>query len=166
MTSRNILIAPHCNPGEPDCVDVLMTVYNTLLSSTLKTWSPKHTLTGIAFVTFVQSVLEGLPSSSSTSSPSHVAIFGEILVDLIWSVDAELEEIIVEAKVALAACGDQNGMSYGEKVERQKSLFTSLAISVDATRAKQNAETDKATITQLVQKLLVGFESVSSHPTH
>ena len=122
MTSRNILIAPHCNPCEPDCVDVLMTVYNTLLSSTLKTWSPKHTLTGTAFVTFVQSVLEGLPSSSSTSSPSHVAIFGEILVDLIWSVDAELEEIIAEAKVALAACSDQNSMSCGKESGKTKDV--------------------------------------------
>jgi THO complex subunit 2 len=53
----------------------------------------------------VQSVLDALPSSSSPSSTnsSNAAIFGEIVVDLVWSIDAELDEILVDAKVAANA---------------------------------------------------------------
>lgn len=119
LTSRNILIAPHCNPSDPNCIDVLNTAYNTLLSSTLKTWSPTHTLSPVAFVAFVQSVLEGLPSSSSASSSSlHITAFGEILADLIWSVDAELEEIVAEAKIALANSDDQSGENDGNGTKK------------------------------------------------
>jgi hypothetical protein len=123
LSSRNILIAPHCNPCDPNCVDVLTIAYNTLLSSALKTWSPKHTLSPSAFVAFIQSVLEGLPSSSSNSPSSlNVSTFGEVLVDIIWSVDAELEEIIAEAKVALINCGDQNG-ACGKMKDKEPQLI-------------------------------------------
>jgi THO complex subunit 2 len=102
--SRNILISPHCNPSDPNCADVLTTAYHTLLCSTLSTWSPEHPLTADAFLAFVQSVLDGLPSSSSTSSSdsSNTALFGEIVVDMVWSIDAELDEILADAKVAIA----------------------------------------------------------------
>jgi THO complex subunit 2 len=87
----------------------------------LKTWSPKPALSPTTFVTFVQSVLSGLPSSSSSSpSPSHVTAFGEILVDIIWSIDAELEEIVTEAKVALSSTGDQNGAFLRKEENRGK----------------------------------------------
>lgn len=61
-------------------------------------------LTPDAFLTFVRSVLDGLPSSSSTSTTTHSneALFGEIVVDMVWSIDAELEEIQADAKVAIA----------------------------------------------------------------
>src|SRR5712672_140303 len=91
--SRNILISPHCNPSDPNCADVLTTAYHTLLCCALSTWSPKDTLTADTFLAFVQSVLDGLPSSSSTlaSNPRNAALFGEIVVDMVWSIDAELD---------------------------------------------------------------------------
>jgi THO complex subunit 2 len=102
--SRNTLISPHCNPSDPNCADVLTTAYHTLLCSTLRTWSFKDSLTADAFLAFVQSVLDGLPSSSSTSATnsSNSVLFGEIVVDMVWSIDAELEEIQADAKVAIA----------------------------------------------------------------
>jgi len=102
--SHNILISPHCNPSDPDCADVLTTAYHALLCSTLSTWSPERPLTADAFLAFVQSVLDGLPSSSSTSSSnsSNIALFGEIVVDMVWSIDAELDEILADAKAAIA----------------------------------------------------------------
>ena len=100
---------------------MLTTAYYTLLSATLATWSSKQTLTHEAFVAFVQSVLDGLPSSSSvsTGSSSHAAIFGEIITDMMWSVDAELEEIAGEAKAVVANCGDQSGLSCVKTEETQ-----------------------------------------------
>lgn len=85
-------------------MDVLTTAYHTLLCSTLRTWSPKDTLTADAFLAFVQSVLDGLPSSSSASSSnsSNATLFGEIVIDMVWSIDAELDEILADAKVAMA----------------------------------------------------------------
>ncbi len=98
--SRNILISPHCNPSDPNCADVLTTAYHTLLCCALSTWSPKDTLTADTFLAFVQSVLDGLPSSSSTlaSNSCNAALFGEIVVDMVWSIDAELDEILADTK--------------------------------------------------------------------
>jgi len=102
LSSRNILISPHCNPSDPNCADVLTTAYHTLLCSTLTTWSPSGALTPDTFVAFVQSVLDGLPSSSSTSAASSNAVmFGEMVVDMVWSIDVELEEIQFDAKAAM-----------------------------------------------------------------
>lgn len=101
LFSRNTLIAPHCNPSDPECVDVLTTAYHTILSSSLKTWSPKESITADDFLVFLQSVLEGLPSSSSSNSTTNEAnasVFGDIVVDVIWSIDAELDEILSDAK--------------------------------------------------------------------
>lgn len=99
LYSRNIFIAPHCNLSDPKSIDVLTTACHTLLSSTLKTWSLKESVTTDEFVAFLQSVLEGLPSSSSSNSSANAALFGDILVDVIWSIDAELDEVLFDAKV-------------------------------------------------------------------
>ena len=98
--SRNILISPHCNPSDSNCADVLTTAYHTLLCCALSTWSPKDTLTADTFLAFVQSVLDGLPSSSSASASNscNAALFGEIVVDMVWSIDAELDEILADTK--------------------------------------------------------------------
>lgn len=141
--SRNTLIAPHCNPSDPSCVDVLTTAYHTLLCSVLHTWSPKHTLSANAFVEFVQSVLNDLPSTSSTIS-SNVTVFGEHLVDMMWSVDAELDEVLADSKIALATGGDQGVPN-----------TTVSALLSKAKKAKQNAELDKETIQVIVKKFLV-----------
>ena len=93
---------------------MLTTAYHTLLCSTLRTWSPIDTLTADTFLAFLQSVLDGLPSSSTSSTnSSNVALFGEIVVDMVWSIDAELDEILADTKVALANVeqGSESGMN-------------------------------------------------------
>ena len=124
--SRNVLITPHCNPSDPNCADVLTTAYHTLLCSTLSTWSFKDTLSADTFLAFVQSVLDGLPSSSSASASksSNAALFGEMIVDMVWSIDAELEEIQADAKVAIANMeqGSESGMIFAGP-SRRKSLI-------------------------------------------
>lgn len=140
ICSRNTLIAPHCNPSDPSCIDVLTTAYHTLLCSVLLTWSPKDTISANAFVEFVQSVLKDLPSTSSTTS-SHVTVFGEHLVDMLWSVDVELDEVLADSRAALATTGgDSAALS---------------ALLSKAKKAKQNAELDKETVQVIVKKLLV-----------
>ncbi|KAF8165073.1 transcription factor/nuclear export subunit protein 2-domain-containing protein [Crassisporium funariophilum] len=143
---RNILIAPHCNPTSPDCLDVLTTAYHTILCASLVTWSPPHALTPIAFVEFLQSVLINLPSSSNTTSkvPLHVSIFGDHLVDMIWSIDTELDELLIEARAASTALADQapsSAKDVGSLVSKAK-------------KVQANVESDKQRLQTIVKKLL------------
>ena len=140
-----MLIAPHSNPSDSGCLNTLTTAYNTLLSSTLNTWSSKQALTADAFVAFVRSVLNTLPSMSSSSTNLNAAIFGEHLVDLVWAVDAGLDEVLANARTTIAACGEQGSEQH-------------QAILGKANKVNQNAEADKATIVSIVQKLLVCVE--------
>lgn len=141
-----MLYAPHCNPTDPGCVDTLTTSYHTLLSSTLSTFFPKPSLTAAMFVDFVRSVMSTLPSSSQPPQQVYErhAIFGEHLVDMIWSLDAELDEIISDAKAAIS------NMSSDQ--ERSKGIAEALAKSQ---KVKTNAENDKETVQAIVKGLLV-----------
>lgn len=147
ICSRNILIAPHCNPANSSCLDVLTTAYHTLIYATLVTWSPPHPITPAGFADFVQSVLVSLPSSSTTTakSPTHATIFGDHLVDMIWSVDTELDELLSEARAASTVSPDQSKLP-------AKDFATNIT---KAKKAQQNAETDKQRIQAIVKKLLV-----------
>jgi THO complex subunit 2 len=145
-SSRNILTSPHCNPGDSDCIDVLTTAYHTLLSCALKSWSTKHSITPDTFVIFVHSVLESLPSSSSTIS-SNATVFGELLVDMIWAVDEELDEIIGDSKNIITNCSELGSSDILESTMR-----TALG---NAMKAKKNAEEDKETLAEIIKKFLV-----------
>jgi THO complex subunit 2 len=135
--SRNILISPHCNPRNPGCVDVLTTAYHTLLSSTLLTFFPKPTLTPAAFVDFVRSVLNNLPSSSQSppQSTQHATVFGEHLVDMIWSLDAQLDEITADAKLSISNLSNEQ--------EKSNNVLETL---VKVQKVKTNAESDKESV--------------------
>ena len=71
--------------------------------------------------------------------------FGETLVDMIWAIDAELDELLADAKAALAACDGQTSAANGNV----------SALLSKARKAKQDAERDKDTIQLIVKKLLV-----------
>ncbi|KAL7282472.1 hypothetical protein ACG7TL_003943 [Trametes sanguinea] len=137
---RNLVAGPHANPHDADANATLITVYHALISSTLLSWPVKKQLSVDSVVAFVQSVLDHLPSSSVPSEKSpNVVAFGEVLVDVIWSIDSELEEIVGDAKTA-ASAAEQGSMS---------------PTTVDqVVKAKTNAESDKATIESIVRRLL------------
>ncbi|OSD04328.1 hypothetical protein PYCCODRAFT_1444038 [Trametes coccinea BRFM310] len=137
---RNLVAGPHANPHDADANATLITVYHALISSTLLSWPVKKQLSVDSVVAFVQSVLDHLPSSSVPSEKSpNVVAFGEVLVDVIWSIDSELEEIVGDAKTA-ASVAEQGSMS---------------PTTVDqVVKAKTNAESDKATIESIVRRLL------------
>ena len=82
------------------------------------------------------------------STSSFAISFGEILVDIIWSADAELEEILLDAKAALAQCADQNKAN--ERTENDDMSFLTAM-----TKAKQDAELDKDTLIDLVKQFMV-----------
>lgn len=133
--SRNLLAQPHCDPSG---LDTLTTGYHTLLSFVLSTWSSKPALSQSQFIDFVKSVVDSLPSSSSQQSSSRVATVGDHLVDMIWSVDAALDEVLSDAKLIL---------STGNTV--------STVVAEKAKVTKQNAEKDKEGLQALVKRLLV-----------
>lgn len=72
-------------------------------------------------------------------------IFGDYLVDMIWSVDTELDEFLSEARLAATASAEEINLS-----PKEMSLLTSKAKKV-----QQNVENDKQRIPVLVKKLLV-----------
>ncbi|KAJ3574543.1 hypothetical protein NP233_g1708 [Leucocoprinus birnbaumii] len=131
---RNILAQPFCDSTD---LDTLTTAYHTLLTSVLSTWSPKPALSQTQFVDFVKTVVDSLPSSSSQQSTSRVATFGDSLVDMIWSIDAALEEVLTDAK---AAIGSGNSVSSDAS---EKAKLT-----------KQVAEKDKESLQIIVKRLL------------
>ncbi|KAJ7755620.1 transcription factor/nuclear export subunit protein 2-domain-containing protein [Mycena maculata] len=140
---RAFVTPSHCNPSDPNSLDLLTTTYHTLLLSILSTWSPKHTISSPGFISFIKTVLNGLPSSSSKPLiPSTVVSnFGEHLVDMIWAVDAELDEILGDAKSTIGNCGDASAGNLAAPLARAK-------------RAKQNAENDKEIIITIVKQLV------------
>ncbi|KAG2148090.1 transcription factor/nuclear export subunit protein 2-domain-containing protein [Suillus clintonianus] len=149
---RNFLISPHSNPSDPICAEALTTAYHALLLSALTTWQPKHSLNAQALVAFIQSVLLALPSSSSARAgpPVHNAVFGEILVDVLWSTDAQLDEFLADAKSALVGSEQASG-GYQVKDTTKKDTTDG---AVKASRLRYLVEQDKDTLSELVKRLL------------
>ncbi|KAK0490679.1 transcription factor/nuclear export subunit protein 2-domain-containing protein [Armillaria novae-zelandiae] len=141
---RAFLVPLHSTPPNPNVLDDIFTAYQTLLFSTLSSWTSKGTLSPDAFVAFVQSVLNSLPSSSSssTTTSSNTGLFKEQVVDIIWTVDTELDEIVADVKATIAKSGAQD--SPGDK---------SVALS-KAKKAKQDAESDKDRIISVVKQFM------------
>ena len=141
--SHTIVASPHCHIADPDCADVLLTAYQTLLHATLITWTIREVFPLDNFVAFVQRVLENLPSSSTNISQKsqNVALFCEMLVDIIWAVDVELDEIITGSRSVLSAPPRENE-DHAETLAK-------------AEKAKQKAESDKETLAAMTRKLLV-----------
>lgn len=71
---------------------------------------------------------------------------------MIWALDAELEEVVVDAKAAITNCGDQAAAA---KDTKDPSAKDRSVIFNRAVKSKQNAEHDKEMVTVVVKKLLV-----------
>ena len=109
--------------------DTLLTAYNTLLYGMFTTWARGRVLAIDEFVALVQAVVNELPSSSAQPVASTI---GDQLVDMLWSVDAELQETLADATKAASEKADE---------------VTAKALA--------NAEKDRDTMVSLVKKLLV-----------
>jgi THO complex subunit 2 len=148
-TSRNVLVRLHTNILDMNAMDVLTTAYHTLTLATLSTRPPKHALTATGFAQFILSVLQALPSSStsgSTVGSSSVAVFAEVFIDLVWTFDSELDEVLADAKAIIAAAGQPEGGQQDAQVP------TELKQALDM---KQRAEKDKEALAMILKQLLV-----------
>ena len=99
-------------------------------------------------MSFIRNALEKLPSSSSdrTQKSQNVVSFGELLVDLIWSVDGELDEILTDAKAV-------SGQSNADNTDKSSSEHTESLTR--AQKAKEVADGDKETLTGFLRMLLI-----------
>jgi len=142
--SRKYLIQLHSTPTDPNAVDALVTAYHTLLSATLSLWPPKHPLSPPSFTAFVRSMLHALPSSSQDAPSPAATALGELLIDSMWSIDEQLEEVISDSKAAIAA-----------QSEREKEQVNGRLDESGAVLNRDAATKDKGTLLEVVRVLLV-----------
>lgn len=69
-------------------------------------------------------------------------------MDILWSIDAELDEILFDAKVAAAKAETSSADASVEN----KDLTISVA---QVLKSKQNADSDKETLSKILRRLLV-----------
>ncbi|KAI6151770.1 transcription factor/nuclear export subunit protein 2-domain-containing protein [Pisolithus tinctorius] len=139
---RNFLVALHSNPVNPNDAVTLNSAYQKLIFSVLKTWSSKPPLTPHAMTNLVQSVLLSLPSSSAQRGRStNNDAYGEMFVDLIWSIDAHLDELLTDSKTVLAAPDPPPAGQESKDASR-------------ASQTKQSLEHDKEILTDIVRRFL------------
>lgn len=95
---------------------------------------------------FVQSLLGSLPSPSSAKASSAVA-FGELLVDLLWAVDTELDDICAGASAVLTSADQGNAVVVNGE--------DAVAAVARVAKVKQTGEADRKTLAGLAQQLVV-----------
>ena len=90
-------------------------------------------------------MLLGLPSSHDAPSPAANAL-GELLVDALWSIDLQLDEVIADSKAAISAQSEK---------ENEKEQVDSPVEKSGAVLSRDAAMKDKATLLEIVKQLLV-----------
>ncbi|KDQ14762.1 hypothetical protein BOTBODRAFT_32521 [Botryobasidium botryosum FD-172 SS1] len=127
------LLRPHvANLSVQSSATVLYDALHTLVRAMLP--SSRNRLTPAELAPFVQSLLQGTPSSSSAQA-SPQPTFVDILLDVVWTLDAGIEERSVDAG---ALC----------KAEDDKAKVAA------AHAAKASADSDKASIAEFLKHLL------------
>jgi THO complex subunit 2 len=91
-------------------------------------------------------MLLGLPSSSQVASSPAATALGELLIDAVWSIDSQLDDVIADSKAAVAAQSEKG--KENEQVNGQSDDSGAL-LSRDA------AMKDKGTLLEVVKLLLV-----------
>jgi THO complex subunit 2 len=144
--SRKYLTQLHSAPADANAVDALATVYHTLLYATLTLWSPEHPLTPTGFAAFVKSMLLSLPSSSQDAPSPAATALGELLVDTMWSIDSQLDDVIADSKAIVSAQSER---------EKEKEQVNGRAEESGAVLNRDAATKDKTTLLEVVKLLLV-----------
>ncbi|KAI0254213.1 transcription factor/nuclear export subunit protein 2-domain-containing protein [Lactifluus subvellereus] len=142
---RKYLTQLHSSPADANAVDALATAYHSLLSATLSLWSPKHSLTPAAFAAFVKSMLLSLPSSSQDAPSPAATALGSLLLDTMWSIDSQLDDVVADSKAAIAAQSER---------EKEKEHVNGRAEESGAVLSRDAATKDKATLLEVVKLLL------------
>ena len=142
--SRKYLIQLHTTPTDSNAVDALVTAYHILLSATISLWPPKYPLAPTSFTAFVKSMLHALPSSSQDAPSPAATVLGELLMDSMWSVDSQLDEVIADSKALIAA-----------QSEREREQVNGRLDESGAVLNRDAATKDKGTLLEVVRLLLV-----------
>lgn len=93
-------------------------------------------------------MLQALPSSSHDAPSPAATALGELLIDTMWSIDLQLDEVIADSKVAIAAQSER------EK-EQEKEQVNGRPDESNAVLSRDAATKDKSTLQELVRLLLV-----------
>ena len=134
--------------------------YEVLIHALLKTWSPSGPkLAAPELVAFIQNSLDNLPSTSSEpeGQSTSTILLGDLLVDLIWAVDAQLSEFIPDAKLPASAAKNiaKPGQSVKGNAEASDNKPEPTQEQLRAERLKANAESDRVTLADFTKRLLV-----------
>jgi THO complex subunit 2 len=109
--------------------------------------------------TFILSVLESLPSSSRTPRIStqypEISAFSNLFVDLVWTVDAELDELVADAKTVTAAAETSTSNASGPSDDTKAQSASLVAAQGKANITKETAEKDKDRLVEVVKRLAV-----------
>jgi THO complex subunit 2 len=91
-------------------------------------------------------MLLSLPSSSQVPSSPAATVLGELLIDTLWSIDSQLDDVIADSKATIVAQsekGKENGQVNGRSDESGALL------------SRDTAMKDKGTLLDVVKLLLV-----------
>jgi THO complex subunit 2 len=91
-------------------------------------------------------MLLSLPSSSQVPSSPAATVLGELLIDTMWSIDSQLDDVIADSKASMVAQSEKekgNGQVNGQSEESGALLSRDAAIK------------DKGTLLEVVKFLLV-----------
>jgi len=91
-------------------------------------------------------MLLSLPSSSQVVSSPAATAFGELLIDTMWSIDSQLDDVIADSKATIAAQSEK---------EKEKEQANSQSEESGALLSRDAAMKDKGTLLELVKLLLV-----------
>jgi THO complex subunit 2 len=148
LLSRKYLTQLHSTPTDTNAADALVTTYHTLLSATLSLWPSEHPISPPAFTAFVKSMFLSLPSSSQVASSPAATAFGELLIDTMWSIDSQLDDVIADSKAAIAAQSEK---------EKENERANTPSEDSGALPSRDAAMKDKGTLLELVKLFLVGY---------
>lgn len=125
----------------------------------------QHKLSTSDLVAFIRSVLEGLPSSSSDvdKKPANLVLFGELLVDVVWAVDSELDDILADARLHIGASESSGGNAASGNAPMTEESSETVQ---KANEARRVAEADKDCLADIVKKLLVRYLILSETIAH
>jgi THO complex subunit 2 len=125
-------------------------------------------ITSTQLVAFFQRLLETLPSSSApepSSKPRPEAVIGELIVDVYWSVEMQVEEHISAAKAALSVDPEMtekpiDAEARSPSTERKSSDGPNR--TVPFVERKRRAEASREILYDFLRQLLVSLRLVDN----
>ncbi|KAG9026250.1 THO complex subunit 2 [Tulasnella sp. JGI-2019a] len=85
--------------------DVLTDAFYILLSAGMSSLSPPAPISATTLVNFIQSLIQSVPSTSSAGSALFdnplVSAVGDVLVDVMWTIDVELDDLAQDTDTAV-----------------------------------------------------------------